>query len=452
MTLVQNIKQHLKTVFSLPLPDRMLKYFPPSFTLRDPVLSLVDQSRRNGNKCAVLLLKLEGALPMTETYPADCLRRLEQSIRSAIVAVLPQFFRESDIIGAKHDHDEYVLFLSTNELLDYDVIHKMSQQLRLELERRLAAVYEATWSAPFRFVVGCSFISPDIADTTTAIRSAAQYAASVAHRRLPPDFCSAHLRLLDLIREEDIRVLAQPIMNLETGEVSGWEFLTRGPQNTPFHFPDELFEYAYQADLLAKLEMLVFKKAFREMERRGLKETVFLNVTAVSLAQRSFLEVLRQTMEQFPQTEPGQVVLEITERHRIDNYAHLSDILREYRSLGFRFAVDDAGSGFASLHSISEIGPDMVKIDRSLIRDIDRITSKQVMLRTILFMAEHINCQVIAEGVERPEEANVLFEHRVRMGQGFYFAKPAPLLYEEERYQLQKLKEKIIAQRQLGSA
>lgn len=454
MAFVHNFKQHLKNVLRLPLPDRLLKYFPPSFTVRDPVLSLVGEARRKNKRCALILVKLEGALPILETVPTEWFYRLQQSVQQAMVTVLPLFFRESDMIGAKHWHDEFLLFVQAPDSLQHDVLSKTTQQLRLELEHRIGSQYAAdgAWNGRIRLVASCMFLSSDIADTESAVYSAYQYASSAANGRLPADFGTTHLQLIALARDENIRVVAQPIMNLENGEVSGWEFLTRGPQNTPFHSPDDLFEYAHQAGILPKLEQLVFKKVFQEMTRRLLKETVFLNITAVSLGQRAFLDTLLLTLKDFPEVKPGQIVLEITERHKIQDYDHLSGLLREYRSLGFRFAVDDAGAGFSSLQSISEIIPDMIKIDRSLIRDIDTVAVKQVMLRTILYMAEHINCQVIAEGVERQEEAHVLFKHRVGMGQGFYFAKPAPLQQESEQLHLERLKEKIMTQRQASSA
>ncbi|MBD2865782.1 EAL domain-containing protein [Paenibacillus oceani] len=454
MAFVHNVKQHLKAALRLPLPDRLLKYFPPSFTVRDPVLSLVSGARRKNKRCALILVKLEGALPILETVSTEWFRTLQQAVQHTMITVLPLFFRESDMIGAKHWHDEFLLFVQLSDSVQQDSLLKTTRQFRLELEHRIGSLYAAdgAWNGRIRLVAGCMLLSPDIPDTETAVSTAYQYASSAASGRLPEDYGATRLQLIALTRDENIRVLAQPIMNLENGEVSGWEFLTRGPRDTPFHSPGDLFEYAHQAGLLPRLEQLVFKKVFQELTRRALKETVFLNITAVSLGQRAFLDALLLTLEQYPAVRPGQIVLEITERYKVQDYDHLSGLVREYRALGFRFAVDDAGTGFSSLQSISEIIPDMIKIDRSLIRDIDTVAVKQVMLRTILYMAEHINCQVIAEGVERQEEAHVLFKHRVGMGQGYYFAKPAPLQHDSEQLHLQRLKEKIMTQRQVSSA
>jgi EAL domain-containing protein (putative c-di-GMP-specific phosphodiesterase class I) len=451
MKWMQAVKRHLGMTLRLPFPDRMLKLFPPTFTLRDPVLSLLDRTRRDGKRCALILLRLEGALPLQEAYPAEWITRLRQCVKTAIKGVLPGIVSDSDFIGVKHVHDDCVLFVS-GDPLDYDGIDKLASALKSAVEHRVADLFDPVWGGHIRFKAGHSFVSPDIADTKSAVWSAFQHAMNAADGKLPSEFGKAHLQLFELIRDEDIRVVAQPIMNLETGEVSGWELLTRGPLNTPLHLPELLFEYAYQAELLAKLELLVFKKAFREMEKRGIRETVFLNLTAVSLARRSFFDALRKMLDEAPHVRPDGIVIEITERHRVDDYSVLAQLLREYRELGFRFAVDDAGTGYASLELICEMVPDMIKIDRSLIRDIDRITVKQVMLRSILYVAEHMNCQVIAEGVERQEEAHVLFRHRVDMGQGYYFARPAPFAGDGEPGYLQKLKEKIIAQRQASTA
>jgi EAL domain-containing protein (putative c-di-GMP-specific phosphodiesterase class I) len=293
----------------------------------------------------------------------------------------------------------------------------------------------------------------DIENTEAAIRSSYHYALAIATKKLPSYFSKSKQELLDIIHKENIAVLAQPIMNLNSGEIFGWEILARGPLNSAFHTPTELFDFAYQADILSKMEFIVIKKTFEEINNRKIKEQVFINVTPVTLCHPLFLNQLLAVLSKYPDISATQIVLEITERHAIRDFTYMGALMANYRSHGFRFAVDDAGAGYSSLQSISELIPDIIKIDRSVIQNIDQLVVKQFLLRALLLFAENINCQVIAEGVESQEEADVLYDMQVQMGQGFYFARPEPLVASQERIQqFRSVTEKIQQKRQVYSA
>ncbi|WP_159882633.1 EAL domain-containing protein [Paenibacillus puerhi] len=336
--------------------------------------------------------------------------------------------------------------MKVNPGTEFGELQRKSQLLQRELERRLQHQGQAAGirCESAQFVSGCYVIGPDIENTAAAVQHAYHYARSIATKKLPAHFSEARNQLLEIVKHEKISVLAQPIMNLSSGDIFGWEILTRGPQNTPFHTPAELFDLAYQADLLSRMEFVVLKKAFREISERRIREQVFINVTPVSLGHPLFLNQLLELLNTYPEVSSSQVVLEITERHAIRDFEHLGAVMKAFRAHGFRFAVDDAGAGYSSLQSISELIPDMIKIDRSVISNIDQISVKQSMLKALLHVAEHINCEVIAEGVERKEEADTLVEMRVNMVQGFYFARPQPLVPDQERVQqLKQMKEKM---------
>jgi EAL domain-containing protein (putative c-di-GMP-specific phosphodiesterase class I) len=249
---------------------------------------------------------------------------------------------------------------------------------------------------------------------------------------------------LELVLEKgSIQVLAQPIMNLNTGDIYGWEILTRGPEGTVLHSPEKLFHFAEQSRLLNRLEFLVVKKALEEISASEIREPIFLNVTAVTLSHPLFLSHVLQCLEKLPGLSAQQIYFEITERHRITNFDEMIEILRRFRKHGFRFAVDDAGSGYSSLQWIGELVPELIKVDRSVIRHVDRVAIKESLLRAIVTAAREMKCEIVAEGVEREEEADVLFKLEVDMGQGYYFARPNVLLHENEREMLQETKDRI---------
>nr|WP_255654966.1 EAL domain-containing protein [Cohnella sp. REN36] len=281
------------------------------------------------------------------------------------------------------------------------------------------------------------------ATASERLHEAYHFALALATRQVTPQVLAARRQLDQILQDGSISVLAQPIMNLRSGDVFGWEILTRGPAASIFHLPDELFRFASQSKLLSKLEFLVVRHALEEIATRGIREPIFLNITPVTLSHPMFLNHMLQCLERHPGLSPGQIVLEITERHEVQDLKGMADILDTFRAHGFRFAVDDAGSGYSSLQWIGELAPEVIKIDRSVIQFVDRYAVKLSLLRAIVNAASEMSCEVVAEGVEREEEADVLFKLNVGMGQGYYFARPNVLLHEHERDIFQETKRRI---------
>jgi EAL domain-containing protein (putative c-di-GMP-specific phosphodiesterase class I) len=118
------------------------------------------------------------------------------------------------------------------------------------------------------------------------------------------------------------------------------------------------------------------------------------------------------------------VVIEITERTAIKDYPKFRDRLKAFREMGYRFAVDDAGSGYAGLGSIANLEPDFIKLDISLINAIDTNFIKQNLVQTMVRFANDHGAKVIAEGVERAEEFATVQELGVHLVQGFFLHRP----------------------------
>ena len=160
-----------------------------------------------------------------------------------------------------------------------------------------------------------------------------------------------------------------------------------------------MFEIAAEANLVWELSRLCRARAIEEMVNRLRDDQLlFLNVDPHDFTDPEFTPATLQV------SDPGRVVIEITERTAIRNYPLFRDQLRVFREAGFRFAVDDAGSGYAGLGSIANLEPDFIKLDISLITGIDENFIKQNLVETMVRFANDQNAQVIAEGVETAEE------------------------------------------------
>ena len=120
-------------------------------------------------------------------------------------------------------------------------------------------------------------------------------------------------------------------------------------------------------------------------------------------------------------------MLEITEHVRVDDYGQLLDRLGRLRRAGIRLAVDDAGAGFASLHHILKLCPDIIKLDIVLTRDIDRDPIKRALASSLVSFSRDVGGTLIAEGIETAAELQTLVELGVPLGQGYHLGYPSPL-------------------------
>ena len=228
------------------------------------------------------------------------------------------------------------------------------------------------------------------------------------------------------IRDRGVYVDYHPIVVASTREIFGYEALARGTLRS-LRSPEVMFDVAAEADLIWELSRLCRERALEGMSTRledG--QLLFLNVDPHDFADPAFVES--------EVAEPSRVVIEITERTAIKDYPKFRERLKAFREKGFRFAVDDAGSGYAGLGSIANLEPDFIKLDISLINAIDTNFIKQNLVQTMVRFANDHGAMVIAEGVERAEEFKAVQDLGVHLVQGFFLHRPqsasSPIVHE----------------------
>ncbi|HSN69080.1 MAG TPA: EAL domain-containing protein, partial [Thermoanaerobaculia bacterium] len=176
--------------------------------------------------------------------------------------------------------------------------------------------------------------------------------------------------------------------------------------------------------VLWPLERLCRRKALEGLPRLERDQCLFLNVEPDTihdpdLAGDGFLERLRRAG-----LGPEQVVLELTERAAVRNYASFLRTLVGFRERGFRLAMDDVGAGYAGLHAIAELGPDFIKADMQLVRGLHRSAIKRELIATMARFARNTGITLVAEGVEERDELDSLRSIGVPCAQGYLFARP----------------------------
>jgi EAL domain-containing protein (putative c-di-GMP-specific phosphodiesterase class I) len=203
--------------------------------------------------------------------------------------------------------------------------------------------------------------------------------------------------------------------------VYGYEALARGSLRG-LRSPEVMFSVAEEANLIWELSRLCRRRAIEGMEvNLEPHQLLFLNIDPHDFRDPTFRAL---DVDDLGVEEPERIVLEITERTAITDYPKFQEYLAQFREHGFRFAVDDAGSGYAGLGSIANLSPDYIKLDISLISNIDTNFMKQNLVETMVQFANDQGIKVIAEGVEREEEYETVKRIGVHLTQGFLFHNP----------------------------
>jgi EAL domain-containing protein (putative c-di-GMP-specific phosphodiesterase class I)/DNA-binding response OmpR family regulator len=225
----------------------------------------------------------------------------------------------------------------------------------------------------------------------------------------------------DILRRRRVRTVYQAIFQLETMELFGHEALTRGPVDTAFESPELLFQFAGEHEATWELEQLCLGSSASHYAPES-PGHLFINVEASSVA-RLQKEGPQAIAPLFGREHP--VVLEVTERSAIRDLPVFRGALADLRARGFRIAIDDAGSGYASLQAIAELKPNFIKVANTLITGLRSDTIKRDVVEMLVNLAKRIDAICVAEGIETPEDLEECRKLGIPYGQGFYLGVPS---------------------------
>ncbi|OIJ67782.1 aminotransferase class I/II-fold pyridoxal phosphate-dependent enzyme [Streptomyces mangrovisoli] len=244
-------------------------------------------------------------------------------------------------------------------------------------------------------------------------------------------------RLDEAIAREEFTVRYQPVVDIERGDVVGFEALARWPHVRRAPVPPKQFiPLAEETGHITPLGAWVLRSAAADMAR--LQHTshlaeggsappyVSVNVSGRQWRDAGFLDEVCHALDT-PGLEPGSLQLELTESVLMQQDEELDGLIRQLKDLGVRIAVDDFGTGYSSLRYLREFPLDVLKIDKTFIDDIPRDPQQAALVEGIVRIADTLGLQVIAEGIEEPAQRDLLSDIGCRYGQGFLFAPPMTL-------------------------
>ncbi len=236
--------------------------------------------------------------------------------------------------------------------------------------------------------------------------------------------------LQKIIKHHTLDTFFQPILNLKSGETVGYEILNRPGKTTLFSNTETFYDFVGQTNQVFLFECFCRNLALKRFIDRN-KENVlerspliFINIHPHVLLDSNYHSGETRRLLSELGIDPKQVVFELTEKSAVTDFELFEKVLSNYRSQGFRIAVDDVGSGYNSLKTLIYLKPEFIKLDRSLIQNIDKNREQQQLVKLIIEYAKQSSSQIIAEGIERIEELAFISEQGVDFGQGYALGKP----------------------------
>ncbi len=232
------------------------------------------------------------------------------------------------------------------------------------------------------------------------------------------------------LSDEEFEVYYQPVYDLHTKKLYGAEALLRLHDSVLGEvYPDEFIPVTEQMGLIDEVDDMVLGKVCEFVEsglpeRKGM-QTLNVNLSMIQCMQKGFVDRINKIVERY-NIKKSMITFEITESVGADDYQKLGEIIKELKSSGYQFAMDDYGTGYSNIQSIFSLDFDVVKIDKSILWAAEKGELGMTILTNSINMIRQMKKKIVVEGVETESQIKLLESLGVDYQQGFYFSKPIP--------------------------
>ena len=408
-----------------------LTQLPKRNLIKDRIEQLLYHCRRDNQQFAVLFLDLDDFKAVNDTLGHVAGDELLIKVSKRITASL----READVIG-RLGGDEFIILLSENISADaiITVVNKVLDAIHQPL---IIAGHTVQTAASIGITVYPA--DGDSVDSLMKNADSAMYEAKHQGRntfcffteKMQADAVNRQWFISELrtaLSRQQMQVYYQPIIDLSTMRVAGAEALLRW-----FHpekgliAPDDYISVAEQNGLISKLSEWVVNTSLSQISeiKAFFKHDyhIAINISMAEFLSKTHMEWLLNTLETSPLVQSGGVIIELTESIKLINNEFYRANLDKIKATACKIALDDFGTGQSSLSYIKQVPVDIIKIDRSFVRDIATDPSDAAMVQAMLKMAKAFNLLTVAEGVETVEQLAFLKQNGCEYAQGYLFGK-----------------------------
>jgi len=389
------------------------------------LLREVHRAGRAGTRLLVLLVDLDNFRRITESLGQGVgdmvLKRAAERIENAV--------RRGDEVGRAGD-DQFLVLLPQTRPAEGMII---AERIRLSIAQDLIKIVGKT--VRMTGSIGLTTMSPQTISITEALAKAhvaLHRAKTLGKNRIAcavespgANFTEPVVVTEDMVRtllyDDVLEVASQSIVSLDNGTDVSRELLIRGPDG-PLHRPDQLFRFSVENDILTPIDLRCLKKcvaaAKLDTSMPGYNHINIMPSTLLETPTEELMGLLRG------KADATQYCLEISEQQLLGDPSYLAPTIKKLQGEGVKFAIDDVGFGHSCLESLVLLRPQIMKIDKKMIIGVGKDNSMRRLLRRLLQVADVLETEVIAEGIETADDLEVLKDLGVRLGQGYYFGKP----------------------------
>jgi EAL domain-containing protein (putative c-di-GMP-specific phosphodiesterase class I)/CheY-like chemotaxis protein len=377
----------------------------------------------------LMYVSLDGIFGLEQVQGFEAVDEVFRIVGQKLVDARGAFLREEDFISISSLGNAFLIILAPSreqKAVDEQDMRLVKERLETNLVAHLEDELEEMLLAKIQVYVGYARLaqSPKV-----RFKRALLQAIEDATRGIQIEREENYNRLVDeldrVLANQEITSVYQPVVDLGDFSVLGYEVLARGPMQSALHRPDVLFDVARDQGRVEELDRICRMIAARGGATLPDDTLRFINTEPVNLFFRARSDLfIEEFVEATPEHLRSKTVMEITEKSIIDDFGHFREVVAKLREHGFRIAIDDAGAGYSGLQTIVEIEPDFIKLDISLIRNLDTSVVKQKLVKTLKDFCVSAGITLIAEGVETEEQLASLKELQIPYAQGYLFAYP----------------------------
>jgi diguanylate cyclase (GGDEF)-like protein len=405
------------------LPNRTL--------ILDRAEQLIARARREHELCAALFVDLDGFKAVNDGLG----HRAGDELLRAVAARLESTIREADTLG-RLGGDEFVILAdgialaAGPELVAERILDALKPPFEIDEAHHGRVAITASIGIALADGHGAADLlrDADIAMYRAKLAGKNRYAVfetgmqDQIHSRM-----ELEMDLREALAKAEFHLVYQPMFDLDGLVPIRMEALLRWerPGARPSG-PDQFVPLLEESGLINEVGRWVLREACAccaAWAREGLDIGVAVNVSAVQLEQRDFIDDVSDAITTAG-IDPGALTIEITETALMRDAAKTAELLRAIKDLGVRVSIDDFGTGYSSLAYLQRFPVDELKIDRSFVSQIESVAQRDALIRTFVALGRSLRIETIAEGIEDQAQLSRLQEERCDVGQGFLFARP----------------------------
>lgn len=229
--------------------------------------------------------------------------------------------------------------------------------------------------------------------------------------------------LSEIINNNLVETIFQPIADIRDGHIIGYEALSRGPEGTDFYMPIPLISYAKSYNRMEELDEVLCDNTLMHAKKRGLDSLLFINLDTKYIFEQGAVQKILVKLKKYG-LNSNQIVIEFSEKSVICMFDSFIDMIQEYRKNGFLLCFDNVGSAYSNLFTVGKIRPDYMKIDRNMTQGIHFDESRKSGLEMEMMIANLLHTTLIAEGVENREDLETLIAMGIPAAQGHLIGQP----------------------------